>query len=270
MDSSLRLEPTVDGVSQLTLLGPGRGNAMGPDFWRELPTAVAKVAADAASRVLVVRGSGEHFSYGLDLPGMGGAFAEVLGQGALGRTRIMALARQMQAGFDALAALDKPVIAAIDGWCIGAGVEMIVACDLRLATTRARFALREVNVGIVADLGGLQRLPWIVGEGVAREMALTGADIDATRAERVGLVNSVQVDAAALDAAVAALAGQLARQPPLVLAGIKQVMNARIAAPVAHGLREAATLNGLLMQSEDFAEAIRAFMEKRAPTFVGR
>lgn len=270
MYRSLRLESLPAGIVQLTVLGPGKGNAMGPDFWRELPQAVAAVAADSGCRVLVVRGGGEHFSFGLDLSGMAGAFSEVLGQGALGRTRIIELARQMQSGFDALAVLDRPVIGAVDGWCIGAGVEMLLACDLRLATARAKFALREVNVGIVADLGGLQRLPWIVGEGVAREMALTGADVDAARAERVGLLNSVHADPAALDAAVLELATRLAQQPPLVLAGIKQVMNARIAAPVAHGLREAATLNGLLMQSEDFAEAMRAFMEKRVAQFKGR
>jgi enoyl-CoA hydratase len=162
------------------------------------------------------------------------------------------------------------VVAAIDGWCIGAGIELACACDLRIASAGARFALREVKVGIVPDLGGIQRLPHIVGEGWARQLALTGDDLDADTALRIGLVTRVAADAGALQSAALELAGRIAANPPLVVAGIKQVMNGRLAAGVADGNREAATLNGMLMQSEDFAEAMRAFMEKRAPSFHGR
>ncbi|MDZ4813118.1 MAG: crotonase/enoyl-CoA hydratase family protein [Pseudomonadota bacterium] len=267
---SLRIELSTAGIAELVLLGPGRGNAMGPDFWRELPEAVAELESDASLRAIVVYGSGDHFSYGLDLPGMAQEMSSLLNDGAAGRPAIVAQAKRMQAGFEALAASRLPVIAAVDGWCIGAGIEMIVAADIRIASTRARFALREVKVGIVSDLGGIQRLPHLIGEGWTRQLALTGDEIDAAAAARIGLVTEVVDDGQALLDRARAIAVRLAANPPLVIAGIKQVLNARIAAGIAHGNREAATLNGMLMQSEDFAEAMRAFMEKREPVFRGR
>ncbi len=267
---SLRIERTTDHVAERVLIGPGRGNAMGPDFWRELPEAVAELQAESELRCLIVRGEGEHFSYGLDLPGMGAELGPLLEGGAAGRAGIIEQARRMVAGFDALAAGRLPVVAAVDGWCIGAGIELIAACDIRLASNGARFALREVKVGIVADLGGLTRLPHLIGEGWTRELALAGGEIDAATAQRIGLVNRLAADAAALLQEARALAGRIAANPPLVVAGIRQVMNARLAADVTRGNTEAATLNGLLLQSEDFAEAMRAFMERREPRFRGR
>lgn len=267
---SLRLERPADAVAELVLAGPGRGNPMGPDFWRELPAAIAALDADRALRAVVVRGDGGQFSYGLDLAAMGAEIGPILADGAAGRPRIVDLARRMHEGFAAIAASRLPFVAAIDGWCIGAGIEMICACDLRVAAPGARFALREAKVGIVPDLGGIQRLPHLVGEGWARRLALTGAEIDAATALRIGLVEEVAADAAAALDAARALAGAIAANPPLVVAGIKQVMNARWAGAVADGNREAATLNGMLMQSEDFAEAMRAFIEKREPAYRGR
>jgi len=266
----LRIDRPAPHLAELVLTGPGRGNAMGPDFWRELPGVVEALNADAELRCLIVRGEGAHFSYGLDLPGMGAELGAVLENGAAGRAAIIELARRMVSGFDALAGGRLPVVAAIEGWCIGAGVELIAACDIRLASRSARFALREVKVGMVADLGGCSRLPHLVGEGWARELALTGDDIDAETAARIGLVNHLCDDGEALRARALAIATRIAANPPLVVAGVKQVMNARLTAGVQHGNREAATLNGLLMQSEDFAEAMRAFMEKREPVFRGR
>ncbi len=267
---SLRIDRTSDHTAELVLLGPGRGNAMGPDFWRELPEAVASLNSDTQLRCLVLRGEGEHFSYGLDLPGMGAELGLMLQDGAAGRAAIVQQAARMVAGFDALANGRLPVIAAVDGWCIGAGIEMIAACDVRLATRTARFALREVKVGIVPDLGGISRLPHLVGEGWTRELALTGDEIDAETAQRIGLVGRLSENASSLLQQARAMATRIAGNPPLVVAGIKQVMNARLNAGTGHGNREAATLNGMLMQSEDFAEAMRAFMEKREPTFHGR
>jgi len=267
---SLRIEQPAAGIGELVLAGPGRGNPMGPDFWQELPAAVAALENDAALRAVVVRGDGGHFSYGLDLAAMGAQIGPILGDGAEGRPRIVDLARRMHLGFAAIAASRLPFVAAIDGWCIGAGIELACACDLRIASQGARFALREVKVGIVPDLGGIQRLPHLVGEGWARRLALTGAELDAATALRIGLVEDLAADGAATLAAAHALAAAIAANPPLVVAGIKQVMNARLAGAVADGNREAATLNGMLMQSEDFAEAMRAFMEKREPAFRGR
>lgn len=267
---SLRIDQPDPEIAELVLLGPSRGNAMGPDFWRELPQALAQLEADPALRVLIVRGSGEHFSYGLDLAATGAALGPLLGDGARGRAAIVEEARRMEAGFGALARSRLPVIAAVDGWCIGAGVEMAAACDLRIASGRARFALREVKVGIVADLGGLQRLPYLVGESWARQLALTGEDIDAETAQRIGLVTHLYPDADSLLGAARSLASRIAANPPLVVAAIKRTMAARIEAQVQAGNLAAATHNGMLLQSEDFAEAVRAFMEKREARFHGR
>jgi len=267
---SLRIDRSSDHLAELVLVGPGRGNAMGPDFWRELPGVVADLNADSKLRCLIVRGEGKDFTYGLDLPGMAQHMGGMLQDGAAGRAAIARTAAEMVRGFDAIAGGRLPVIAAVDGWCIGAGIEMIAACDIRLASQQARFALREVKVGIVPDLGGIQRLPHLIGEGWAREMALTGDEISAEQARAIGLLTHALDDGDALLEAARQMAERIAANPPLVTAGIKQVMNARIDGAVGHGNREAATLNGMFMQSEDFAEAMRAFMEKREPEFKGR
>ena len=267
---SFRVERNDEFVAELVLTGPGQGNAVGPDFWREFPGAVEALNADGDVRCLVIRGEGEHFCYGLDLQSMVGEVGAMLNDGAAGRVEIVRQAAKMVAGFDALASGRMPVVAAIDGWCIGAGIELIAASDIRVASSSAQFALREVKVGMVPDLGGIARLPHLVGEGWTRELALTGDAIDAETACRIGLVNRVLNDGDALLAHARELAGRIAANPPLVVGGIRQVMNARIHGGVADGNREAATLNGMLMQSEDFAEAMRAFMEKRAPEFKGR
>ncbi len=267
---ALRIEASDAGIAEMVLMGPGRGNAMGPDFWRELPLAVERISSDRGIRAVLLRGDGEQFSYGLDLPAMAAEIGPLLEGGAAGRLAIVEQAARMQRGFDAIASAPQPFIAAIDGWCIGAGIEMIAACDIRLCSRGARFALREVKVGIVPDLGGIQRLPQLVGEGWARELALTGDDIDADMARQMGLVTRVAKDSAALHEAAREIAARIAANPPLVVAAIKRVMNARWSGTVADGNREAATLNGMLMQSEDFAEAMRAFMERRPPVFQGR
>ncbi|GMU42098.1 MAG: enoyl-CoA hydratase [Xanthomonadales bacterium PRO6] len=267
---SLRIEKHSPGIAELVLLGPGRGNAMGPDFWRELPEAITTLEVDPELRAFIVRGSGEHFSYGLDLAAMGAELGTMLGDAARGRAAIVDQARRMEAGFGAIARSRLPAIAAIDGWCIGAGIEMIAACDLRLASRRARFALREVKVGIVSDLGGIARLPYLVGEGWTRQLALTGEEIDADTAQRMGLVTQLCPDAEALLGAARSLASRIAANPPMVVAAIKRTMSERIEAQVQAGNRAAAIQNGMLLQSEDFAEAVRAFMEKREARFQGR
>src|SRR6056297_3860566 len=267
---SVRIERPADHVAELVLQGPGHGNAMGPDFWREFPDVVAALQADRDVRCILLTGDGDHFCYGLDLQGMAAEVSGHLNDGATGRSAIVEQAAEMVRGFDALAAGRLPVVAAIDGWCIGAVIELIAACDIRAASSSAQFALREVKVGMVPDLGGIARLPHLVGEGWTRELALTGDAIDAETACRIGLVNRIFDDGDALLAHARELAGRIAANPPLVVGGIRQVMNARIHGGVADGNREAATLNGMLMQSEDFAEAMRAFMEKRKPEFKGR
>jgi enoyl-CoA hydratase len=224
---ALRVERT-EHVAEVVLVGPGKGNAMGPDFWREVPRVFAELDGDEAVRAIIVRGDGGHFSYGLDLAAMGGTVGPHLvgAQLAAERTRLLALIHELQRAFESMAACKKPVIAAVSGWCIGGGVDFIAACDIRLASADARFSVREIKVAMVADLGSLQRLPRIIGEGHARELAFTGKNIDAARALRIGLVNDVfETEGALLDAA-RALAREIADNPALVVQGVKQVMNA--------------------------------------------
>ncbi len=262
----------ADGIAEVTLKGPGKGNAMGPDFWRECPEVFRALDADDAVRAVVVRGSGKSFCYGLDLMAMAGELAAVVSTsaGAVERRRLLEVIAGMQAGPDAVFRCRKPVIAAVHGWCIGGGLDLAAACDMRLCARGAVFSLREVKVAMVADVGSLQRLPHIIGEGATRELALTGKDVDAARALALGLVNEIFDDDAALFAGARAMAAQIAANPPLVVQGVKRVMNARIEDEIAAGLRGVATWNAAFLASEDLAEAIAAFAEKRPPAFRGR
>lgn len=266
------MEVSVAGhVAEVTLLGNGRGNAMGPDLFRELPVVFDALDADPDVRAVVLTGSGEHFSYGLDLPAMGPLFAPLLDGSALApaRTAFLDDVRRLQGALDAVARCSAPVVAAIAGWCVGGGVDLASAADIRLASADARFSVREVKVAIVADLGSLQRLVGIIGEGHLRELALTGKDIDAARAERIGLVNDVYPDRSAVLDAARALAAEIAANPPLVVRGIKDVLDVERAQRVAAGLRYVAAWNAAFLPSRDLGEAVQAFAERRAPRFTG-
>src|ERR1700751_4234301 len=210
---------TKDHVAQVTLIGPGKGNAMGPAFWSELPELFAALDADPDVRAIVITGSGRNFSYGLDLPAMGGTLAPVLADGALAgpRTDFHAEVLPMPNTIRAVADCRTPTIAAVHGWCIGGGVDLISAVDIRYASADAKFSVREVKLAIVADVGSLARLPLILSDGHLRELALTGKDIDAARAEKIGLVNDVFAAAAQALAAAPATAAEIAANPPLAV-----------------------------------------------------
>lgn len=260
-------------VAQVTLIGPGKNNAMGPDFWREMPLVFRGFDADPGVRAVVVTGAGRNFSYGLDLAAMGGTFGPLMnGEDNLAAPRAVLHdeIKQMQKALNAVADCRKPVIAAVQGRCLGAGVDLIAACDLRYASADATFSIREVKVAIVADMGSLQRLPAIIGDGHLRELALTGRDIDAVRAERIGLVNDVLPDAEGLLARAHATAREIAENPPLVVHGIKDVLDQERATRVHAGLRYAAAWNAAFLASEDLTEAMTAVFAQRPPEFTGR
>ncbi|HZI05203.1 MAG TPA: crotonase/enoyl-CoA hydratase family protein [Archangium sp.] len=269
---SLRIEQ-ADGIAELVLTGPSKGNSLGPDFWREMPEVLRALDADDSVRVILLRGDGAHFTYGLDLMAMTESLGPlILGEGnlALERTRLLQLIEKMQAATEGLARCRKPVLAAVQGWCIGGGIDLIAACDFRYCSREAKFSLREVRVGITADLGALQRLPRIIGEGNARELAYTGGDVDAERALRMGLVNQVFATPEELLAEARATARKIADNPPLVVQGAKQVMEYCADKSVADGLRYVAVWNSAFLQSHDLAEAFAAFAERRPPRFQGR
>jgi enoyl-CoA hydratase len=252
---SLSIE--YDGpVAHIVLTGPGKGNAMGPHTWSELPAAFDTLEAQENVRAVVIRGHGEHFSYGLDVPAMMAQYDLARDKGAHARRNLLDLIERMQAAFTRVAESRLPTIAAIAGWCIGSGIELACACDIRYAQAGAKFSLREVQLAIVADLGGLQRLPGIVGEGHARELALTGVTIDADRAEKIGLVNAVVPEV--IPHAIAT-AQQIAANSVLTVGGIKAVMNGRQGRTIQEGLRYVAAWNAAFLQSDDLRTALGRF-----------
>jgi len=267
-------------VATVWLDRPEARNAMGQDLWRDLPRAMTAVSEDEDVRVVVIAAKGPHFSVGLDLKEMGGMLTDGgdAGSSSSGsRPSMAAKARagrqgvlRLQDSVTAVARCPKPVIAAVHGYCIGGGVDLIAACDIRLASADALFSVREAKMAIVADLGSLQRLPAIISAGHLAELAFTGKDISAERAKEIGLVNDVAADGDAVRKAAHALAAEIAANSPIAVQGTKAVLAANEGRTVAEGLEYVATWNAGMLASEDLVEAVTAFMEKRPPKFTGR
>lgn len=257
-----------DHVATLTL----RTRTMASEFFDAVGTTFAEVSGLEGLRAVVLRSDEKAFSYGLDLPK---AFAEhgdkFMGSATAGpRLALRELVKRWQASFDAVARCPVPVICAVHGWCIGGGLDLASAADIRLASEDAVFSLREVKVAIVADLGSLQRLPHVIGLARTKELAYTGRDVGAAEAERIGLVNAVYPDREALHAAADALAREIAGNAPLVVRGAKHVLDWGADKSIADGLDYVANWNSAFLASEDLGEAVAAFMEKRDPRFSGR
>ncbi|MCB0933634.1 MAG: crotonase/enoyl-CoA hydratase family protein [Mycobacterium sp.] len=268
---SLEVE-VKDNVAQVTLIGPGKGNAMGPAFWAELPAVFGELDVNPEVRAIVLTGSGANFSYGLDLMAMGNTLADTMSAGEVSarpRSEFHTTLKRMQQSITAVADCRTPTIASIHGWCIGGGVDLISAVDIRYASADAKFSVREVKLSIVADVGSLARLPYILNDGHLRELALTGKDIDAARAEKIGLVNEVFTDAEAALAAAHATATDIAANSPLVVRGIKDVLDEQRTADVAASLRYVAAWNSAFLPSKDLKEGISALLARRTPNFTG-
>ncbi|MBS1120551.1 MAG: paaG [Deltaproteobacteria bacterium] len=267
MPSHLRLDR--DGfIATVSLLGA----TMPPMLFGELGELFTSLGAEPTLRAVILRGDAKAFSHGLDLPAAFASWGPTLTGGGLAasRTELWNLIRGIQASVTAVASCPVPVIAAIHGWCIGGGVDLVSACDLRICTADARFSVRETKVAMVADLGSLQRLPLVIGDAATRELALTGKTIDASRALALGLVSEVVADRAALEEAARALAAEIASNPPLVVRGVKEVLDQTTRRQVADGLERVAMWNSAFLPSEDLGEAAAAFAAKRPPVFNGR
>lgn len=266
MNQTLHVE-TTDHVATVTL----EKTTMSPVFFEECERAFRDLADDAELRAVVVQSTEKCFSYGLDLPAAFQAFGPALSGGlAESRVRLWRLIVRLQRAFTAVAECPVPVIAAVHGWCIGGGLDLITACDIRLATRDAKFSLRETKIAIVADVGSLQRLPGIVGKGHARELAFTGKDITADRAAEIGLVNSLYDDRDALHAAARDMAREIAANAPLTVRGVKEVLDFGEGKTAAEGLRYVAAWNSAFLPAEDLGEAVAAFAAKRAPVYQGK
>ena len=262
----------TDHVAEVALRAQGKASRMGPPFWNEMPALFGALDATDLVRVIVLRGEGEGFSHGLDLAAMGPELAQVVGpaSGARERTKLLEMIQRMQRAMTCVASCTKPVIAAIHGWCIGGGVDLATACDIRICSADAKFSVREVRLAMVADVGTLARLPAIIGEGATRELAFTGADIDAARALRLGLVSDVHATPQELWTAARTMATQIAANPPLTVQGIKQVLNARSERSASESLQTVAMWNAAFLPSQDLGEAMSAFVQRREPKFSGR
>lgn len=275
--SRSRLHP---GVAILELNRPAQRNAIDGRMFRELPLALAALAADGAARAVVLRGAGRAFCAGADLATLAAARALVSENGTTNSTSCPARQRlalrdlilTWQRALSALELSPLPVVAAVHGACVGAGVDLATAADVRIASSCASFCAKEVDFAIAADLGTLQRLPHLVGGGVAAEWCLTGRTVGAAEAASAGLVSKeIAANKEQLFAAAEALAGVLAAKSPLALLGVKAALRRSRDAPDAFaGLEAVATWNAAFLASEDGEEAWAAAMERRTPRYRAR
>lgn len=259
-------------IAILTLNRPKKLNAMGPAFWDEMAPTVREIDAELDIRVLVVRGAGRAFTAGLDLMAMMPRLPINPGGKPDGarQMRLHQVIRDMQGAMTCLERCRVPVIAAVHGHCIGAGVDLITACDIRLASADALFSVRETRLAIVADVGTLQRLPAIIGPGHTRELVFTGRDFDAEYAAQIGLVNRVLPTPEALFEEALRLAHEIAANPPLTVQGTKRVMNEARRAEIDRGLEYVATWNAAHIVTQDLGVAVTANMTRQEPEYSGR
>ncbi|MHB8909859.1 MAG: crotonase/enoyl-CoA hydratase family protein [Syntrophales bacterium] len=265
-DGSFKIE-REGNVAWLVLNRPEKRNSMTWEFFAELAESFRSFDDDPEVRAVVLRAEGKMFTAGLDLVAAG----SLMGDGSAPyreglRRRIL----DAQAAIGALERCRKPVIAAVHGWCIGGGVDLLSACDIRLAADDALFSIREVRIGIIADLGTLQRLPHIIGHGWTNELALTGRDFSAEEALQMGFVTRLCEDREALYREAKSLADEIAALPPLAVQGTKEILLHGRDHGVQAGLDTIAQKNAALIPNEDMMEAVAAFLGKRQPVFKGR
>lgn len=256
-----------DGVAHIELNRPDKANALNDAMWKELRAAFDWLHGSRA-RVGVLSGRGKHFTAGIDLDLLVSMKAEI---GALpeGRRqeRLKAIIVEYQRAISAAESCGKPVLAAIHGACLGGGIDLATACDIRYATADARFSVKEVDLAIVADVGTLQRLPRLVGEGLARELAFTAREFDGHEAHAMKLVNRVFADKDSLMKFVMETAAAIASKSPLAIRGTKDTLNFSRDHSVAEGLAYVAAKNAAILFSSDLSEAMTAMRERRKAKF---
>lgn len=258
-------------VAWVFLNRPEKKNAMHPPAWTDAPDLFAGLDNDPEVRVIVLAAKGPAFCAGIDLTGMMEEMPEILDNEQKGgvKWRLLKKIYALQATMTAIEKIRKPVIAAVHGYCIGAGLDMITACDIRLCTHDAVFSLREAAIGFVADVGVLQRLPLIVGQGITRELAFTAKNITAERARQILLINEVFKDQDTLFKEAEKMAIEIAGNSPLAVQASKDVMNFCVGKSIDDGLKYVASVSTNIIPSNDLMEAVTAFMEKRKPQFTG-
>ncbi len=254
-------------VAHLVLNKPEALNTMHPLFWRELDAALSWVNKTGEARVLLISSTGKHFSAGMSLDTFGGE-GLMDEKTAEGRAAIHDNLLDIQATFTKLEKLRIPVIVAIQGGCIGGGVDFVTACCIRYATADAFFCIQEINIGLVADVGTLQRLPKLIPMGIVKELAYTGRRFPANRALACGLVNEVFGSQAAMLEAATRCAREIAAKPPVAIWGTKQVVHYARDHTVDEALQQMGWVQGAVWSNANVMESVAAMKEKRAGSFA--
>lgn len=255
-------------VAHLELNRPEKLNAMNRAFWQEMVDAFAEIDERTDIRSVVISGRGRHFTAGLDLNDFADLFDEPAGRDpGREREKLRRTVLAMQETFSVIERCRVPVLAAVHGACIGGGVDLITACDCRYATTDAFICIQEVNIGITADVGTLQRLPHLMPQGVVRELSYTGRRMPAKQAAAYGLFNETYADRETMLSAVMATAHEIAAKSPLATVGIKEMLNYTRDHTVADSLNYIATWNAAMLLGRDVKEAVSAQLQKRDATF---
>lgn len=264
---TLRLD-VADHVARVTLDRPDALNAMNAAFWTDMIAAFEAIEADGSVRAVVLSSTGKHFTAGLDLKWAAeDGLANRGGETARTREALRRKVKRMQETFNVIDRCRVPVIAVVHGGCIGGGVDLVTACDIRIGTAGCFFTIQEINVGIVADVGTLQRIPHLLPQGLVRELAYTGRRFAAEEALRHGFVNSLHDSHEAAVAAGLELAREIASKSPMAIAGVKQVLNHGRGRTIEDGLEYVAVWNAAMLPGEDMEVAIKAQMTRQPARF---
>lgn len=259
----------ADKVATVTLNRPDKANAMNWQMWQDIRSAMQWADRTPEVRVVVLQGEGKHFTSGIDLTMMMGLQGQIKDDcdGRM-REKLRALILELQDTLTSLERCRKPVLAAIHAGCVGGGVDLVSCADMRYCSADAYFTIKEIDIGMVADVGTLQRLPKLIGsQGLVRELAYTGRKVEAEEAQRIGLVNRVFDSREALYAGVREIALQIAAKSPLSIRGTKEILNHTRDHSVADGLQYMASWNAAMLMSQDLMTAMMASMAKQTPEF---
>lgn len=257
------------GVAHLRLSRGDQLNTMIPEFWSELPAIVDEISDSGRARVIVLSAQGRHFCAGMDLSVFTSGSGLANKSGEVGRQRVNVRLNllHLQQSLTALEEARMPVLAAVQGACVGGAVDLVTAADCRYATADAWFSIHEINIGMTADVGTLQRLPKLIPAGVAREYAYTGRRMPAQRARELGLVNEVFDDHASMMEAVMGIAAEIASKSPLAIHGTKEALNYSRDHSVEESLRHIALWQSGMLHPDDMTESFRAQSEGRTADF---
>ncbi|KAL9951007.1 hypothetical protein ACROYT_G043593 [Oculina patagonica] len=265
---TLAVSKPQDHVVQVELNRPEKRNAMNKTFWREMIECFQQIGDDSDCRAVVLTGAGKVFTAGLDLMDMGSDLMTSGSDPSRQAHKLRKLILYLQESFLVIEKCPQPVIAAVHSACVGGGVDMVSNCDIRLCSADAWFQVKEIDLGLAADLGTLQKFPRIIGnDSLARELCFTGRRFTAEEAMKFGFVSRISPDRDSLVKDALELAGQIAKKSPIAMSGIKHNLNFSRDHSVKQGLEYMATWNMAMLQSEDILKAVQAGMTKEDPVF---